>query len=472
MSRLLVLQQSKSFRFFVCVLAALTIGAFFADTAAAPSEAIAAEANAAAGDAAPAGEGEIQVEPPPTVEQLENHWHTNGEQGSLYIAHLLSTAFSAYVIPEWLLTLGGLLITVGMVFGFINLFALGAVWSERKVSAHMQCRLGPMEVGPHGLLQTIADGIKLTTKEDIIPKLADRPLFIIAPIIVFTGVLIRFVPLPFGDKLIASDMDLGLFFIAAVGAVEVLGVIMAGWSSNNKWSLFATIRTATQMVSYEIPIGIAFITVIVSCGSFSLVEIVNQQGGYQTTVEGIQETGWIWHWNLFRNPFILVLSITYFIASLAECKRAPFDLPEAESELVSGFHTEYSGIRFALFFLAEYAAMYLVAAIGVVIFFGGWWTGIFWIDQIGLAGDSTTAMKGLGMLIKVGVFLSKAFALVFVQMWIRWTLPRVRLDQMMYLCWKVLMPISIACLIGSVVWELMSQGSTFFGFGIAVETGR
>ena len=370
MSRLLVLQQSKSFRFFVCVLAALTIGAFFADTAAAPSEAIAAEANAAAGDAAPAGEGEIQVEPPPTVEQLENHWHTNGEQGSLYIAHLLSTAFSAYVIPEWLLTLGGLLITVGMVFGFINLFALGAVWSERKVSAHMQCRLGPMEVGPHGLLQTIADGIKLTTKEDIIPKLADRPLFIIAPIIVFTGVLIRFVPLPFGDKLIASDMDLGLFFIAAVGAVEVLGVIMAGWSSNNKWSLFATIRTATQMVSYEIPIGIAFITVIVSCGSFSLVEIVNQQGGYQTTVEGIQETGWIWHWNLFRNPFILVLSITYFIASLAECKRAPFDLPEAESELVSGFHTEYSGIRFALFFLAEYAAMYLVAAIGVVIFFG------------------------------------------------------------------------------------------------------
>jgi NADH-quinone oxidoreductase subunit H len=291
-----------------------------------------------------------------------------------------------------------------------------------------------------------------------------------APAIVFAGVLMRFVPLPFGDKLIASDLDLGLFFIAAVGAVEVLGVIMAGWASNNKWSLFATIRTATQMVSYEIPIGIAFVTVILCSGSFSLMEIVNQQGGSLNVVDGIDPVnGWVWHWNLFRNPFMLILAIVYFIASLAECKRAPFDLPEAESELVSGFHTEYTGMRFALFFLAEYAAMYLVAAVAVVIFLGGWWSGIYPLDAVGMGAEDGFLVKTAGVLIKVGVFLSKAFALVFVQMWIRWTLPRIRLDQMMYVCWKVLLPISLVCFVGSCLWELASGGASVFGFGIVVE---
>ena len=378
---------------------------------------------------------------------------------------MTSLAADGSIFPE----LGGLLITIGVVFGFVNVFAIGAVWSERKVSAHMQCRLGPMEVGPHGLLQTVADGLKLLTKEDIIPRLADKPLFALAPAIVFAGVLMRFVPLPFGDKLIASDLDLGLFFIAAVGAVEVLGVIMAGWSSNNKWSLFGTIRTATQMVSYEIPIGLAFITVIICSGSFSLMEIVNQQGGSLVASDGYGYQGWIWHWNLFRNPFMPILAIVYFIASLAECKRAPFDLPEAESELVSGFHTEYTGMRFALFFLAEYAAMYLVAAVAVVIFLGGWWSGIYPLDALGMGPDATILTKTLGLLVKVGVFLSKAFALVFVQMWIRWTLPRIRLDQMMYVCWKVLLPISLVCFVGSCLWELVSGGASVFGFGIVVE---
>ena len=379
----------------------------------------------------------------------------------------LMTSLSAdgSIFPE----LGALLITIGVVFGFVNVFAIGAVWSERKVSAHMQCRLGPMEVGPHGLLQTVADGLKLLTKEDIIPRLADKPLFALAPAIVFAGVLMRFVPLPFGDKLIASDLDLGLFFVAAVGAVEVLGVIMAGWASNNKWSLFGTIRTATQMVSYEIPIGIAFVTVILCCGSFSLMEIVNQQGGSLTASDGYAYQGWIWHWHLFRNPFMPILAIVYFIASLAECKRAPFDLPEAESELVSGFHTEYTGMRFALFFLAEYAAMYLVAAVAVGIFLGGWGAGIYPLDALGMGPDATIYTKTLGLLIKLGVFLSKAFALVFVQMWIRWTLPRIRLDQMMYVCWKVLLPISLACFVGSCLWELASGGASVFGFGIVVE---
>ncbi len=378
---------------------------------------------------------------------------TNADQGGLWIEALLRQVVEPlpFVIPDGMLVGVTLLLVCILVFGFINVFALFAVWLERKVSAHMQCRLGPMEVGPHGILQTIADGIKLTAKEDIIPRLADRPLFILAPIIVFTGVLIRFVPLPFGQHLVASDLDLGLFFVAAAGSVEVIGVIMAGWASNNKWSLFGTIRTATQMVSYEIPIGIAFVAVIVCAGSFSLQEIVTQQ------------RGWFWHWFVLENPFLTILAVMYLVASLAECKRAPFDLPEAESELVSGFHTEYTGMRFGLFFLSEYAAMYLVSGVAVVIFFGGWWAGIPILDDIGL-GENASPIEALGgFLLKAVVFVSKAVLLVFVQIWVRWTLPRVRLDQMMHICWKVLLPISLVCLVGSTLWHMASGGSGLYG---------
>jgi NADH-quinone oxidoreductase subunit H len=390
-----------------------------------------------------------------TPQDVAREHGTIPEQGGIYleagIRQLVDAMGFALAVSEWLLITVTLLVACLLVFGFINVFALFAVWLERKVSAHMQCRLGPMEVGYHGVLQTIADGIKLTVKEDIIPRLADKPLFVLAPIIVFTGILIRFVPLPFGQHLVASDLDLGLFYVAAVGTVEVIGVIMAGWASNNKWSLFGTIRTATQMVSYEIPIGIAFVAVIACAGSFSLHEIVQGQ------------IGWFTQWYCFRNPFLFALAIIYIVASLAECKRAPFDLPEAESELVSGFHTEYSGMRFALFFLAEYAAMYLVSAIAVVIFFGGWWSGIPALDEIGLGPRDSLGEQAAGLLIKAGVLISKSIFLVFVQMWVRWTLPRVRLDQMMYICWKVLMPVSLTCLVGSTLWELMTGGRGFFG---------
>ncbi len=366
---------------------------------------------------------------------------------------LLGINFGEYVFLDLVMIGLTMLVVCLIVFGFINVFALFAVWMERKVSAHMQCRLGPMEVGPHGALQTLADGLKLIAKEDIIPRLANRPLFALAPMVVFAGVLIRFVPLPFGPHAIASDMNLGLFFIAAVGSTEVLGVIMAGWASNNKWAMFATIRTATQMVSYEIPIGLAFVTVIVCAGSFSMIEIVDQQ------------SGWFINWYLFRNPFMPFLALVYLIASLAECKRAPFDLPEAESELVSGFHTEYSGMRFGLFFMAEYGAMYLVAAVAVVLYFGGWWTGLPPIDDIGMAANSSGIAMTVGFLIKCGVLITKAILLVFVQMWARWTLPRVRLDQMMYICWKVLTPVAMVGLVGATVWELMTGGAPLFGFG-------
>jgi len=332
-------------------------------------------------------------------------------------------------------TIGVVLVWAVPVTAFVSLSALFSVWLERKVSAHIQCRLGPMEVGPHGTLQTLADGIKLLTKEDLVPQGADRFLFILAPVLSFVGAYAAFAVIPFGPDLILADLNIGLLFLAAIGSVEAIGVIAAGWSSNNKWSLFGSVRAATQVVSYEIPLGISLVTVAVLAGSLQMGEIVRAQNGM------------VWNWFLFRNPFVPIAFIIYYIASLAECKRAPFDLPEAESELVSGFHTEYSGMRFAIFFLAEYAAMYVVSAIAAVLFLGGWYTGIGPLDKL-VAGSGFW-----GNLIGAGVILTKAFILVFVQMWLRWTLPRIRLDQMMYLCWKVLLPVGMAVLLLSSLWQ-------------------
>jgi NADH-quinone oxidoreductase subunit H len=333
-----------------------------------------------------------------------------------------------------------MLVGATLIIVFISLFGLFAVWLERKVAAWMQCRMGPMEVGPYGSLQTLADGIKLIAKEDIIPANADKPLFILAPILAFAGVFLLFVAIPFGRGFIIADLNIGLFYLAAVGAVEVIGVIMAGWASNNKWSVFGAMRTAAQIVSYEIPIGLAFLTVVVLAGTLSMQELCRQQAG------------WFLNWYAFRNPFTMVAFLIYFIGSLAECKRAPFDLPEAESELVSGFHTEYSGMRFSIFFIAEYSAMYAVSAIAAVVFLGGWSTGIAPLDRIGGV---------LGLLLGMGAIMGKSIFLVFVQMWLRWTLPRIRLDQMIYLCYKVLLPFGLACLVGAAVWQLLLPDSVW-----------
>ena len=217
--------------------------------------------------------------------------------------------------------------------------------------------------------------MKLLAKEDVIPRATDKILFIIAPIMAFAATFAIFLVLPWGPpignlKLVVADLNLGVFYIAAIGSLEGIGVILAGWSSNNKWSLFGAMRTATQLVSYEIPLGVCLITVVLVTGSFSLNEITQQQAG------------WFWNWFMFRNPFLFVTFIVLFICNLAETKRAPFDFPEAESELVSGFHTEYSGMRFSIFFLAEYAAMYAVSAMTAALFMGGWWTGIKPLDDL------------------------------------------------------------------------------------------
>lgn len=567
----------------------------------------------------------------------------------------------------WWLAVVMPLIGIAIMLGpIVTVFPMFAIWLERKVSAHMQSRLGPMEIGWHGWLQTVADGVKLLAKEDIIPAAADKALFILGPILAFTGIFVLLAVVPFGPWLSVADIPLGLVFIAAVGSVEVVGVLMAGWASNNKWSLFGTMRLATQLVSYEIPLGLCFLAVILVSGSMRLGDIVGDwevkeyrqldEAGKETgkvldkakvhalvestrataakgweqdlakaerqrigavlpsshvpadaktwrdlfmtpvvdaswdkapedksaaervkmvmdvhasafqkarlsgksldaavkagqaatrerfkslaltTTDHTPETwyslggqaksndwlvgeletarenfikdgskkervdgsvklalvkaygavpkqisgaggqsGYLWNWVVFRNPFMGLLFIVFFIASLAENKRAPFDLPEAESELVSGFHTEYAGMRFSIFFLAEYVAMFVVSLLASVMFLGGWNTGLgvagtLSLDFIHVIDDPTfvngtmaatpfsetgAGLASLHMMIGHSVIMLKTLFLVFVQMWLRWTLPRVRLDHVMDLCLKVLLPFALAGVVLVAIWELL-----------------
>ena len=351
-----------------------------------------------------------------------------------------------------------IVLNFAIIVGFITIFSMFAVWMERKVSGHIHGRLGPMEVGIghfHGWMQTLADGIKLMAKEDLIPAAADKVLFILAPIIAFTGVLMTFLVIPFHGLAggIAADLNVGLYFFAAIGAVEAIGVIMAGWASNSKWALFGAMRTATQVVSYELPISLVFLAIVMLAGTLSVHGIVDGQ------------QGWLLDWYVFHNPFTLIAFVVYIVAQLAETKRAPFDLPEAESELVAGYHTEYSSMRFSIFFLAEYAAMYVVAALAVALFLGGWFTGIKPLDEwiyLKDAVDPGLGRKLLAVFLGTAVTTSKAMLIVFVQMWVRWTLPRVRLDHVMYLCLKVLLPFAMVCAFGVALWQAITGGQSMF----------
>lgn len=307
---------------------------------------------------------------------------------------------------------------------FLIIFALLAVYAERKVSAFIQNRLGPMETGPWGLFQTVADILKLIQKEDITPAASDKILFFVAPVLVFTGTYASLSALPWSNGFVGADLNVGIFYLLAISSLVVAGLLMAGWGSNNKWSLYGAVRSTAQIISYEIPAGLAVLTAIVTTGTLNMTGIIQQQEGH-------------FFGYLFDSPFLFVAFIIYLIASLAEVNRTPFDLPEAESELVGGYHTEYSGMKFAMFFLSEYGNMFVVSAIAVSVFLGGWLTP--W---------GTVPSYGMGFF----WILVKSLFFVFFQMWLRWTLPRFRVDQLMYLCWKVLIPIAFACLIGQAAW--------------------
>ena len=325
----------------------------------------------------------------------------------------------------------------------VTFMALGPilyVYVETKVAGFMQDRIGPKRVGPHGMLQTVADALKLMFKEAIYPAGADKMLFILAPCLVVLGAFLSFVVIPFGARGVAADLNVGLFYVVAVSSLSTVGLIMAGWASNNKYALFGAMRSAAQIVSYEIPAVMILLAIVMIVGSLSLQDIVMAQAG------GLH------HWFLFRYfPLMPVAFLIFFTAGLAECNRAPFDIPEAESELVAGFHTEYSGFFFAMFFMAEYTEMFIISAVASVLFLGGWWAPL-------PAPADRSGPVGLGPV----WLIAKAWVLVFVMMWLRWTLPRLRVDQLMHVAWKVLLPISLALVV--VVGGLVMWGPTANGF--------
>ncbi len=320
---------------------------------------------------------------------------------------------------------------------FILLYAIVAILAEMKISAWVQDRLGPMRTGPMGVLQPFADILKLMQKEDLTPLGADKKLYNVAPFITFLGSYAVFAILPFSSAYIGARLNTAVFFAVSISSMVVVAILMAGWGSNNKYSLMGAMRSVAQVVSYEIPAGLAILTVVMVSGSMDMQTISHLQAG------GIQ------NWFIFGGPksmagfggmssfalmpFMVVAFLIYVVASLAETNRVPFDIPEAESELVAGYHTEYSAMKFAMFYMAEYANMFAVGAIASVLFLGGWqspfgeflngpWMGALW-------------------------FILKGLAFVIFQIWIRWTLPRLRVDQLMYICWKVLIPFGMAAVL-------------------------
>jgi NADH-quinone oxidoreductase subunit H len=317
----------------------------------------------------------------------------------------------------------------------ILIYALFAIWMERKVAGFIQDRLGPMRVGGwHGWAQSFADLLKLIQKEDIIPTDTSKFLFKFAPFLMFSASYAAFAVIPFSSGYIGSNIDIGVFYILAITSLLTISVIMAGWASNNKWSLLGAMRSAAQMVSYEVPTIMAVLSVIVVAGSLNLMTVTEMQSGNDTL-------GFLPNWLIFQNPFLLVAFVIFFISILAESHRVPFDLPESESELVAGFQTEYSGMRWAMFMLAEYADMLLLSLLGAVLFFGGW--------------NSPFGEFMGGPIWGFLWFMLKGMILVFVMMWIRWTLPRYRVDQLMHLCWSILIPISFVNFVLIALWEML-----------------
>ncbi len=310
-------------------------------------------------------------------------------------------------------------IQIGLVVTLVALWVAYATYLERKISAFIQARLGPMRVGPWGLLQPIADGLKLLTKEDFIPEKADRWIFFLAPYIAVAAAFIVFSVIPFGpDWAVITDINIGVLFVLSVSSVGVLALILAGWSSNSKYSLLGALRSSAQMVSYEVSMGLSLVGALMFARTLSLSGIVTAQA--QDSI-----------WYIVYQP---VGFLIFLISGIAENNRAPFDLPEAESELVAGFHTEYSGFRWSLFFMAEYAAMVVVTAVVTTLYLGGWYFPFVY---------RLTEAKGfhnLYVIVSVLVFLIKASIILYVYFWLRWTLPRFRYDQLMDIGWKWLTP--------------------------------
>lgn len=360
-----------------------------------------------------------------------------------------------------------MLSTLYFMLPFLVLYTILVVYAERKLSAFMQDRLGPMEVGYYGILQTVADLLKLLQKEDIVPAAANKILFKVAPLLIFVPVFLGFSFLPLSPGWGTSPFSSALFFLLAIISLDVIGIIVAGWASNNKYSMLGTLRSAAQIISYEVPLSLSVLCACVLTQTLDMQEISFQQGvlvkdqsnfllGIKSWGVDITLTGGFLTWNVFRMPILLVAWLIFFIASLAESNRAPFDLPEAESELVAGFQTEYGGFRWAVIMLAEYAMMLLVSFVGVILFWGSWNTPLPNIGSFTLA-NWTTGTSGSISFHLWGIFwlVSKTLFTVVLQIWVRWTYPRMRIDQLTALSWKLLTPAALILLVICSLWKLL-----------------
>jgi NADH-quinone oxidoreductase subunit H len=314
---------------------------------------------------------------------------------------------------------------------------------ERRVAGRIMSRVGPNRVGPQGALQWLADGVKSFLKEDIVPTEADGPLFRMAPYFVFAGMFAAFAVLPFGVNLVAVDLSVGVLYVFAITSLVVVGTLMAGWASNSKWALFGGVRSAAQIVSYEVPTALGLMCVVLLAGSLSTQDIIRAQGGLP------------WDWFIFRNPFTFAAFFLFLTSAIAEGNRTPFDLPEAESELVAGYLTEYSGMRYLFFMFAEWANLWIIAAMATLCFLGGW--------QIPGVTFEAGVTAGLGwQILSFCIFACKALVLVFLIIQVRWTLPRLRVDHLMAACWKYLVPLTLVCVTGVACWMVfVPEGGIF-----------
>jgi NADH-quinone oxidoreductase subunit H len=335
-------------------------------------------------------------------------------------------------LPEVLRPAASALICCAFILAvFPGLFAIVTVL-ERKGLGRIQNRYGPNRVGPFGFLQFAADGVKALIKEDVVPRAADKIVHFLAPVVILIPVLLSYAVLPFGKNRTVADFDAGVLFFFAVGGAVELSVFMAGWSSHNKYSLLGAMRAIAQMISYEIPLILSAVTVVMIVGSLNLNEIVKHQDQY---------TFGIAHWHVFT-PWGLAGFLLFLVASLAESNRTPFDLPEAESEIIAGYFTEYSGFKFALFFLGEYLGMFAICGLGITLFLGGW----------------TAPFSCLTWIPSYVWFLTKLLGIVFFFIWVRGTLPRLRMDQLMNLAWKFMLPLALVNIVVAGIWHYLGAG--------------
>ncbi len=345
---------------------------------------------------------------------------THGAGTPLWKVVTLSQRASAAIDTHPWMALLYMLIALGAVAALVALSGMFLIYAERKIAGHFQARLGPMRVGPHGIFQTVADTLKLLLKEDIAPANADQLLHIIGPFLSIMATILVMMLLPFSPIMQVVDLNIGVLFISAVTGFGVLGILIGGWASNNKWSLIGAMRAGAQIISYELTIALALLVIVLFSGSLSLSDIIKSQA-----------KGW-WIWRAHLVGFVTFL--LFIIASVAELNRTPFDIPEGESELTGGFNTEYSGLRFAFYFLAEFVNMFISSAIAATLFLGGWMP--LHIGQF-------TAFNAIMDLIPPVIwFVGKTFAVMFIIIWFRWTFPRLRIDQLMKLEWKIMLPMS------------------------------